>query len=197
MADMNQLKRAVVELENGVQWMKALTEVGELKEETREQFEQLIDTARQLQKQQEQAQIAARISSEENRQQQNNVLSSLADNLAQIQTASSKQHDERSEYLDKLKSIEQSMLTASTENTDKLLERHNESSNAAVEQIIASMSLQLKENAEQINSQLAAYSEMLEETSKKLRRRIALNRWLTLGYAVIMLTLLVLFKYVL
>lgn len=197
MADMNQLKRAVVELENGVQWMKALTEVGELKEETREQFEQLIDNARQLQKQQEQAQIAARISSEENRQQQNTFLTSLGDNLAQLQSVSSKQLDERREYLDKLKSIEQSMLTASAENTDKLLDRHNESSNAAVEQIIASMSLQLKENAEQINSQLAAYSEMLEETSKKLRRRIALNSWLTLGYAVIILTLLVLFKYVL
>lgn len=197
MADMNQLKRAVVELENGVQWVKALTEVGELKEETREQFQQLIEAAEQLQRQQEQAQLSAKISSEENRQQQNTVLTSLTDNLAQIQAASNKQIDERSEYLDKLKLIEQNMLAAGSDNTDKLLERQSEISNAAAEQIIASISLQLRENAEQINTQLKEYGELLEETSKKLRRRVALNRWLTLGYAVIIVTLLVLFKYVL
>ena len=159
MSDMNQLKRAVVELENGVQWVKALTEVGELKEETREQFQQLIEAAEQLQRQQEQAQLSAKISSEENRQQQNTVLSSLGDNLAQLQTASSRQFDERSEYLERLQTIEKSMLTAETENTDKLLEKQRELSNSSAEQIIASMSQQLKENSEQLNSQLIAYSE--------------------------------------
>ncbi len=61
MADITQLRRAVVELENGVQWVKALAEVADLKEDTREQILQLLALAGSLEKQQHRPELEQKI----------------------------------------------------------------------------------------------------------------------------------------
>ncbi len=66
---------------------------------------------------------------------------------------------------------------------------------ASTSRIIDELSRKIDESTGSLNRQLQADSDAMG-ISMKLRRRIALNRWLTLGYAVLLLTAIVLFKFV-
>lgn len=196
MADITQLRRAVVELENGVQWVKALAEVADLKEETREQIQQLLDQAGSLEKQQAQARIEQKIQFEEEQQHRARLISVLESDLEKLRQIEQKMQEDRLDMAARWQESNSEVLSKIAKSQADLSDKQLAIDEASTSRIIDELSRKIDESTESLNRQLQAYSDAMGISMKKLRRRIALNRWLTLGYAVLILTAIVLFKFV-
>lgn len=196
MADITQLRRAVVELENGVQWVKALAEVADLKEETREQIQQLLDQAGSLEKQQAQARIEQKIQFEEEQQHRARLISVLESDLEKLRQIEQKMQEDRLDMAARWQESNSEVLSKIAKSQADLSDKQLAIDEASTSRIIDELSRKIDESTGSLNRQLQAYSDAMSISMKKLRRRIALNRWLTLGYAVLILTAIVLFKFV-
>jgi Fe2+ transport system protein B len=196
MADITQLRRAVVELENGVQWVKALAEVADLKEETREQIQQLLDQAGSLEKQQAQVRIEQKIQFEEEQQHRARLISVLESDLEKLRQIEQKMQEDRLDMAARWQESNSEVLSKIAKGQADLSDKQLAIDEASTSRIIDELSRKIDESTVSLNRQLQAYSDAMSISMKKLRRRIALNRWLTLGYAVLILTAIVLFKFV-